>query len=71
MIPSMYSSGQLMYRHLNWCIIPHFGIYCPYLWGAIKKGSDGVVAFEVHLDAQPIAGLFELSPKSFCVGHHD
>ena len=34
------------------------------------KGSNGVVAFEVHLDAQAIAGLLELFPKPFCVGYY-
>ena len=46
-----------------------FGICCLYPLGH-EKGFDIVGVFEVHLDTQNIAGIFEIFPKSFCVGYH-
>ena len=46
-------------------------VFIVFILGTHEKGSVGVVAFEVHLDAQAIADLLEPFPKSFFVGYHD
>ena len=67
----MYSSEQLMCEHLNLFNTLLFLVFNVFILGGHEKGSDGVVTFKVHLDAQTIAGLLELFPKSFCIGYHD
>ena len=46
---------------------PTFWVFIVFIVGGHEKVSDGIVAFEVHLDAQVIAGLIELFPQSFCI----
>ena len=46
-------------------------VFVVFVLGGHEKDSDDVAAFEMHLDAQAIAGLLELFPKSFCVGYHN
>ena len=48
-----------------------FLVHVVFVFGVHEKGFDGVVAFEVHLDAQAVVGLLEPFPTSFCVWDHD
>ena len=46
-------------------------LFIVFVLGGYEKGSNDVVPFEVHLDAQATASLLEVFPKSFYVGYHD
>ena len=65
----MYSSGQLVCGHLNLYITLLF-TFIVFIFGGHEGGSDGVVAFEVHLDTLAVASLLELflCYWSCCVG---
>ena len=41
-----------------------------FVFGGHKQASDVVVALEVHLDPQVVAGLLELIPKVLLCRHH-
>ena len=49
---------------------PNFLEFVALILRGHEKGSNGIVAFELHLDPHVVAAPSELLPKSFCVGHH-
>ena len=59
---------------LNLCMTPPFGsllslslgVCCP----CHEKSFNGAIPFEVHLNAQAVAGPFELLPKSVYIWYH-
>ena len=49
-----------------WVLEPvYYPTFLVFVVFILEKGSDGVVAFEVYLDAQAIAGPLEFSPSCF------